>query len=213
MSTIEYQNAPRRFRMQDFKSVSDQYGGFAKSSKYAVVIHLQGQKIRNYASQDIMRDLTYLCEVAELPGRGFMAVDGIRYYGPTFKLPIMSAYEDINLTFLCRNKQYERQVFDNWMEIINPTDTYDFRYRDDYKAEIDVWQFNDVGEDYADAEYCITLQDAFPVLVNPQSATRGDDNYQRLTVSFTYMKWVRRGIDRPAGDYRLVEGKTTRVER
>ena len=213
MSTINYPNAPKRFKMQDFRSTSDRFGGFAKSARFAVTISPRGTVLRDLNMKSVARDLTYLCEVAEMPGRGFLSMDGYRYYGPQFKLPFMSEYADISLTFLCRNKQYERQFFDDWMEIINPTDTYDFRYRDDYASEIDIWQFSDIGRDYADAEYCISLHDAFPILVNPQSATWGDDNFQRLTVAFTYTKWTRKGLDRESGDFRLVEGRDIRVTR
>lgn len=213
MSTISYSNSPKRFKMQDFRSYSDRFGGFAKSARFAVTITPRGQVLRQQNSRTIARDLTYLCEVAEMPGRGFSSIDGYRYYGPQFKMPFMTEYADMSLTFLCRNKQYERQFFDDWMEIINPTDTYDFRYRDDYASEIDIWQFSDVGVDYADAEYCISLQDAYPILVNPQSATWGDDNFQRLTIAFTYSKWKRKGLDREPGERPLVAGNRIQVER
>jgi hypothetical protein len=80
-----------------------------------------------------MRELPYLCEVAEIPRRGFMNMD-VRYYGPNEKLPFLTQYEDMNLTFLCRNKSYERQFFDDWMSIINPTNTFDFNYRESYES-------------------------------------------------------------------------------
>lgn len=213
MSTITYPNSPKRFKMQDFRSSSDRFGGFAKSARFAVTIATRGNILKQKTSSTIARDLTYLCEVAEMPGRGFLSIDGYRYYGPQFKLPFMSEYADISLTFLCRNKQYERQFFDDWMEVINPTDTYDFRYRDNYTSEIDIWQFSDIGENYAEAEYCITLHDAYPTLVNPQSATWGDDNFQRLTVAFTYTKWTRKGLDHESGEFSIVQGNRIQVER
>lgn len=206
MSTINYPNAPKRFTMQDFRSASDRFGGFAKSARFAVTISPRSEVLK-FLGPSLAKDLTYLCEVAEMPGRGFLSIEGIRYYGPQFKLPFNTEYSDISLTFLCRNKQFERQFFDNWMEYINPTDTYHFRYRDNYASEINIWQFSDIGVDYAAAEYCITLHDAWPVLVNPQSATWGDDNFQRLTIAFTYSKWTRKGLDSPSGDFNLVQGK------
>jgi hypothetical protein len=214
MSSTSYPNAPKRFRMSDFRATSDRYGSFAKSARFAVTISPRGSVLKQKTTLSILQDLTYLCEVAEMPGRGFMSID-YRYYGPNFKTPHQTEYADMSLTFLCRNKQYERQFFDDWMETINPTDTFDFRYRDDYSSSIDIWQFSDIGKDYADAEYCITLHDAYPILVNPQSASWGDDNFQRLTVAFTYTKWTRKGLDAESGQYKLVEsiGNTVKVER
>lgn len=198
MATIEYTNQPKIFSLQDFRGISNQFGGLAKASRFIVTFNLKGQLVSGYAP--MARDLTYLCEVAEMPGRGFLSIDGIRYYGPTFQLPFVTEYTDISLTFLCRNKQYERQFFDNWMTLINPPNTYDFNYRDDYSADINIWHLTDVGEDFAKAEYNITIEDAYPTLVNPQSATWVDDNFQRLSVNFTYFRWIRKGLDPEARD-------------
>jgi hypothetical protein len=141
------------------------------------------------------RDLTYLCEVAEMPGRGFAFIDA-HYYGPSFKVPIRTEFDDINLTFLCRTASLERQFFDDWQTIINPPNTYDLNYRDDYRSEIDIFQFGEFGQDGSpEAQYCITLLDAWPMMVSPQPANWGDDTFQRVIVTFTYSKWVRRGID------------------
>jgi hypothetical protein len=136
-----------------------------------------------------------------------MNVD-LRYYGPSFKLPFQTTYEDINMTFLCRTTSLERQFFDDWLLVINPINTWDFNYRDDYRAEIDIFQFGEFSEDdngsFSDmssstgpeAVYKFTLHNAYPVLVNPQPATWADvDQFQRLIVSFTYTHWSRKGLD------------------
>lgn len=152
-----------------------------------------------------------------MPGRGFVSLDGIRYYGPAFKLPVYTEYDDINLTFICRTASLERQFFDDWMFAINPTNTFDFNYRDDYRAEIDIYQFADYsdGDNSAPAaQYCITLLDAWPYMLSPQPSSWSDDQFQRLVVSFTYMKWVRKGIEPtsswgepPNFAYDLVKGR------
>lgn len=153
-----------------------------------------------------LRDLTYLCEAAEIPGRGFMSSD-LRYYGPSFKIPYQSSYEDINMTFLVRDRFEERRFFDNWMEIINPSTNYDFEYRRNYLGEIHIFQMSDIaatvesqtpGDDpvkNSQRRYAIALRKAYPVLVNPQPMTWADDNFHRLTVTFTYTRWNRFGID------------------
>ena len=148
-------------------------------------------------------DLMYLCESAELPGRGFMSAD-IRYYGPNFKSPYQSTYEDINLTFLCRDQFEERRFFDNWMNVINPVNSYDFEYRDNYITNIEIYQMSDVDigntqgssptssvQERGQGRYKFTLAGAYPVLVNPQPVTWADDNFHRITVTFTYSRWYK----------------------
>lgn len=192
MSSVFIPNAPSALSMIDFKAISERYGSLAKSCKFIARIRPAGALMLPYIN--FVQDLTYLCEVGELPGRGFMNID-VRYYGPNQKLPFQSTYEDISLNFLCRAESFERQFFDDWMTRINPVNTWDFSYRDDYSAFIDLYQYSDVGIDQPEAKYWITLHDAYPILLNPQPATWMDDAFQRLVVSFTYTKWTRPGID------------------
>jgi len=197
MATIPFPNAPTHLRLSDFRAITDTLGGPVKTARFIVLIKPQGSLISGYAS--FSHELAYLCEVAEMPGRGFVALDGIHYYGPAFKLPSYTEYDDINFTFICRTASLERQFFDDWLTIINPTNTYDFNYRDDYRSEIDIYQFGEYGASSTAtepvAQYAVTLIDAYPYMVSPQPMAWSDDQFQRLVVSFTFMKWMRRGID------------------
>lgn len=216
MASIPITNAPRNLSIQDFRSVVDDHGGLAKASRFAAVIKPQGRLVAGYNS--FVRDLTYLCEITDIPGRNFYFYTGARYYGPGFNVMFMSDYQDFNMSFLCRNKSLERQFFDDWMSVINPVNTYDFNYRDDYIAEMDIFQFSESNLDYSanapEAEYKVTVKDVYPVMVQPQPATWQDGDFQRLVVTFTCTKWVRKGIDAEArtnagGGYSfsLVEGR------
>ena len=63
----------------------------------------------------ISRYLSLQCESAELPGRNIGTAD-VKIYGPSFKVPTSTSYNDMNLTFLCTNDFYERKLFDKWLE-------------------------------------------------------------------------------------------------
>lgn len=197
MSNIPINNPPSNLKMTDVKSINSYYGGLAKSCRFVVqiqpaAVHLQ----MGYG--DFLRQFQYLCEAVEMPGRGFVSAD-VRYYGPNQKLPVKTQYEDTTLTLLCRSESYERQFFDDWMEAINPTRSFNFRYRNEYECLVHIIQL----AEYSTAEnkttpkptYKITLFNAFPMLVNPQPMTWADDQFQRLAVTFTYHKWKRAGWD------------------
>lgn len=195
------ENSPRNLTAADFKSILDMDGGLAKSCRFVATI-MPGRMDLPFLGENgsILRDLMYLCEATQFPGRGFNNLD-VRYYGPNHKVPFQTAYEDITMTFLCRSAPNfpERMFFDNWLEYINPTTTFDFNYQDNYTAEITLYQFADftsTGDETApDALYEFSLLDAWPVLVNAQDVSWADDTAQRLTVSFSYSQWRRKGIN------------------
>ena len=197
MAFTEGQNAPRALDLETFKSVSDDFGSLAKSCRYVVRMLPTGINNPLKSYYGLFQDLIYLCEVAEFPGRGFESID-LRYYGPNFKMPFKTTYEDITLTFLCRSASLERQLFDDWMDVINPVNNFDFNYRDDYACDIDIFQYSEYdsfGYGSSDPVYAFTLKDAWPILVNPQPVTWADDQFLRLGVTFTYTKWLRPGLD------------------
>lgn len=199
--------------MSDFYAQSSAYKSLAKSSRFAVRIMPTGANslLRSYGP--FMRDFTYLCEAAELPGRGFMNADVKGYYGPDFKVPYQTEYQETAMTFLCRTESLERQFFDDWMEIINPTGTFNFSYKDDYVCQIEMFQFSEAPNTNRTepvATYAWTLHDAYPILVNPQPVTWADDNFQRLAITFTFTKWTRKNRDRDSSRYSLVESATVR---
>lgn len=158
------------------------------------------------------RDLMYLCEAAEMPSRQFMLVEN-RYYGPSHKIPFQSAYDDLNLTFICRSESRERRVFDDWMKIINPPNNFNFEFRDNYRANIEIFQYNDLmisaENPNPDPIYSFTLRDAYPTAIAGQPVTWADQEFLRLTVTFTYHFWIRKGMDpEPSGGKELVQGAT-----
>jgi hypothetical protein len=78
------------------------------------------------------------------------------------------------------------------MGIINPVRSFNFDYRDTYSSTIRLHQFSDIANE---SKYTFTFEEAYPILVSPQPATWADDNFHRLTVSFTYVRWYREGLD------------------
>ena len=227
MASVVINDAPKRISMLDFRTVSNKYGTLAKSCRFIARILPAGELLKRSIARGSLNvnELSYLCEATEFPGRGFMNVD-VRYYGPNQKLPFQSVYEDINMTFLCRADSLEREFFDNWMNVINPINTFDFNYKDDYKTQIDLFLYSDVQDSLDDSSfggevnmegpiptYKFSLIDAYPVLVNPQPVTWADDQFLRLGITFTYRYWTRaRGLDPVSGtgdgsrNYNLVEG-------
>jgi hypothetical protein len=223
MSDIPVTNSLKALGMNDALAIMNKYGGLAKSCRFAVRINrpqFLASLAASSASKSVLGDFTYLCEAAEMPGRGFVNAD-VRYYGPNQKLPVLTQYEDTTLTFVCRTEGYERQFFDDWMEYINPTNSFNFNFRREYETTIEIMQFAEYANPFNAGPnrgltsqpiepyetYRITLFNAFPLLVNPQPMTWADDQLMRLAVTFTYHKWQRVGKDAaPRSGASLING-------
>jgi len=175
--------------MGRFRSVLDTGGSVAKGCRYIVAIK-PPTTIKSFP-----RELHYLCEAAEFPGRGFSVVQ-TRYYGPSQMFPVNSEYQPINLSFICRSDSQERRFFDDWLDVINPVDNFNFEYPEKYYSQIEVYQYAEYGTQGTATptphiSYEWTLRKAWPTLVSPQAVTWADQDLLRLQVSFAYKFWDR----------------------
>jgi len=145
---------------------------------------------REYSQTDISRYLALQCETAELPGKTLQTADA-KVYGPTYKIPYQTQYQETTLTFLCTNDFYERKLFEKWLLAIMPSDTNNLRFANDYEnktrylTNITVMQYNESVKQV----FAVELQDAFPIGMASQQLSWSDDNLHRLSVQFSYRKY------------------------
>jgi len=199
-------NSPTNLTMVDMATLINSLGGPAKNCRFVARILPEGPNnmLTQLGYNSLLRDLTYLCEATEFPGRGFDFMEA-RYYGPPIYLPYNTKYSnELSMSFLCRAESYERQIFDDWMGVINPINIFDFNYAKDYYCTIDIYQLaeypnvnpNATGPATAPkATYMWSLKNAWPMQVNPQPVNWADADVLRMSVTFTYQYWVRPGRD------------------
>lgn len=194
------QAGPKYLNMLAFLGALDIGGSLTRGCRFAVTVRPPA------TMKSFPIDLHYMCEVAELPGRSFNVVQA-RYYGPSQLFPTNTEYQPITLSFLCRADSRERRFFDDWMDIINPTDSFNYAYPNEYWSQIDVFQYTE----YADPSplgplssiplvgmtltphisYQWSLIKAYPVAVSAQPVNWADQEVLRLSVTFTYKNWER----------------------
>jgi hypothetical protein len=210
MAISQKNNLPN-ISMDNFLGALSKLNYPARSCRFMVKIVPRSQNpILKYG-----RDLHFVCDAAEFPGRGFNVTD-VRYYGPSQTLPNNSMYSPTNLSFICRTDSLERQFFDDWMDYINPTTNYNFEYAENYYCDVFIYQFAEhstkappVASDNInlmpvprpdgfapDIIYGWTLRRAWPMLVAPQQVTWADNDILRLQVTFTYKHWDREDFKR-----------------
>lgn len=155
----------------------------ARPSRFDVVVPVPYYMLTQY---DNAKQLQMRCEAAELPGRTFATTDRKMGSVPIQKYPYQSTYNDVTLTFIVSDDMSEKIFFDSWMEVINPTMNFNFKYRADYSVDISINQY-DVTNNLT---YVSTLIDAYPISVNQLDMDWSSmDSHHKLAVAFAYSYW------------------------
>jgi hypothetical protein len=128
------------------------------------------------------KNLVYRCENANLPGRNFATLEQKIGSNPVEKYPYLTTYNDLDLTFIVDDDMNQKVFFDAWMNFINPTYNYNFRYKGDYSTAITISQYDVTNQ----ISYSINLYDAYPVSMNQMDLDWSSDGYHKLNITFAY---------------------------
>jgi hypothetical protein len=159
----------------------------ARPSRFDVVITQPSGFLGAYFNTT--RQLTYRCETAELPGKTYVTHDQ-KIYGVVQKFPYQHSYNDMNLTFVVSDDMAEKTFFDGWMDLISPTNTYNFEYKDNYKTTVIITQYNQQDKPTKKIE----LLEAYPITVNQLDLDWSTDGHHKLTVVMAYTYWKEMAI-------------------
>ena len=140
--------------------------------------------------RNISQRLTFRCENANLPGRTISTTDQ-KIYNIVEKFPNQTTYQDMDMTFIVGGDMAEKQFFDAWLELINPTTNFNFKYKGDYSTSITVNQY-DINNNLT---YTIELVDAYPIAVNQLDLDWSNDGYHKLSVVFAYTYWKNNSLN------------------
>jgi hypothetical protein len=180
-------------------------GGLARTNRFEAIIPIPNAILNFITSTDtdngieqngtlagiggigLSRALAIQCETTELPGRTLITAEA-KIYGPTYKIPYQTQYNEIALTFLCTNEFYERRLFETWINCVMAPDTNNMRFQDTYATTLQVVQYDDSINNI----YRVSMYNAFPIGIAPAPVAWADDGFHRLTVQFSYYKY---GID------------------
>ena len=123
-------------------SISDFQSSFkndlARPNRFDVLIPIPYLLLPYYSSG--ASQLSLRCDSTELPSRTFATVDRKIGSVPNQKFPNLSMYNDIGLNFYLSGDMSEKLLFDAWMEVINPSSNFNFKYKKDYVTEIEIKQ-------------------------------------------------------------------------
>jgi len=140
--------------------------------------------------RNISKNLSFRCENAQLPSRTFATLEQKFGSNPLEKYPYQTNYNELELTFIVSDDMSEKFFFDMWMEYINPSYSYNFKYKGDYVTDLQVTQYDVTNK----ASYSINVIDAYPISVNQLDLDWSNSEYHKLTVVFAYTYWQNNSV-------------------
>ena len=134
------------------------------------------------------REMTFRCESADLPGRGF-ATSNQQLYGPLRRIPYNSTYIDTTLVFqLSDNFLEEKRYFEQWQDAMQDPNSFDVAYYDDLIGTVKVESMDEKN----DVIYSCTLLEAYPLTITGVTLNWANrDEAMKLSVTMAYRKWER----------------------
>ena len=136
------------------------------------------------------RKLNLRCESALLPGRN-LETTSMKIYGVNELFPVATTYDNATLTFLVGDDMKEKTFFDSWLNWIQPTVTYDTKYKADYAVIIRINQYDVQNR----LSLSIDLIDAYPIAVNQMDLDWSSDAIHKVAVTFAYTSWRNNDVD------------------
>jgi hypothetical protein len=162
--------------------------GVAKTSHFEVFIQGGGD-------METERQLSYRAETVDIPGRSVTTVEHkFQNYGPVNKVAYGQVYGDVTVQFLLSEDMREKEYFEIWQDKMvgtgafnasNGQNAYNTKYFDDYSGTVEIRQYGSQGE----LRSIHTLNDAYPIIVNPVTMNWGEDAAARMGVTFAYRNY------------------------
>ena len=195
------------FNIEEFRAKTSERG-IQKNNKFLVQMTLPNnigpgvttQFTNTYEGNQAQRfkatqqQMEFWTDGANIPGIMLSLRQLLHYgYGVTTKKPIAPVFNDITFSIMNDGSADNLKYFHAWINFINNFDArsgwsdystvFELRYLKDYSTKVDIYQFNDSGEE----NLHIVLEEAYPIHVGDIPLNWADNsNLQRVPVTFTF---------------------------
>ena len=195
-----------------FRSFTEAAGGFAKPTKYIMIMTLpvgaddqpgvssdtkDGQNLdKLYGAQ-----VAFHCSDLQFPGRTIETISH-RVHGPERNMAQGLNFAEITAEFYCDKFMREKHYFETWQNMVIDKRTYELNYYDEYTAPIEIYQLSDFDEEMGstlenapkeelkNAVYGVKLVEAYPKTIAAQQLGYEMRNQiHKVSITFEYRYW------------------------
>lgn len=167
--------------------------GVAKASHFEV-------QVTGAGDAGLENSMMARVDTVDLPGRSLMTAEHkFTNYGPLNKVPYGGqTYGDTTMSIILSEDMREKEYFEVWQNSIVNTGAFDLgtvpqnalskfntKYFDDYLGTVTIRQYGSAG----DLRSIYTLNEAYPIIINPISMSWADDSLAKLSVTIAYRNY------------------------
>ena len=197
--------------IQNFIASMNRSGGFARTSRYAVVITPPAgllnsdSSVNNFNTARIAqnyltttnRQVNLHCSSVSMPGHDLQAMEQQHGSAPGREIVRSHDYEGtIAATFYLDSHLRERHFFEQWQRSAVNTQTHKANYYDDYIGELEIYQLDGDGE----ITYGIKATEVYPTLIaGIEYAYSSSNTIATQVVQFQYRQWYNMTSDEITG--------------
>jgi hypothetical protein len=185
--------------IQNFVASMNKAGGFARTSKYAVVITPPASIAGSFDKLDWMvgRQVNLHCNTVSMPGHDLQAQDVQHGSAPGRQIVQSHDYNGtIAASFYLDSHLRERHFFEKWQKMCVSKTTHKANYYDDYIGSMEIFQLNGAGE----ITYGIKAIEVYPTTIaGIEYAYANTDTIALQSVNFQYRQWFNMTSDDIAG--------------
>ncbi|MEK9696009.1 MAG: hypothetical protein VW270_09600 [Candidatus Poseidoniales archaeon] len=167
--------------------------GVAKTSHFEV-------QVTGAGDTNLENSMMARVDTIDLPGRSLATVEHkFTNYGPINKVPYGGQiYGDITMSIILSEDMREKEYFEVWQNEIVNTGAFDLgvvpqnalskfntKYFDNYLGVVTIRQYGSAG----DLRSIYTLNEAYPLIINPISMSWAEDDVAKLSVTMAYRNY------------------------
>lgn len=166
--------------------------GIAKTSHFEI-------QITGAGDSGLEQEMMTRADACDLPGRSLMTAEHkFGNYGPINKVPYGGqTYSDATVSIIASEDLREKEYFEVWQNYIVDTGAFETgdsrrvgskfnpQYFDSYLGTVNIRQYGSAGE----LRSIHTLQEAYPIIINPISMSWAEDSIVKISVTFAYKNY------------------------
>jgi hypothetical protein len=198
----------------EFVSSMNRANGFARTSKYAVVITPPASIAGSFEQLNwsVGKQVNLHCNTVSMPGHDLQAQDVQHGSAPGRQIVQSHDYNGtIAASFYLDSHLRERHFFEKWQSMAVNKSTHKANYYDDYIGTMEIFQLNGAGQ----ITYGVKAIEVYPTTIAGIEYAYANTNQIALqSVNFQYRQWFNMTSDDIAGytktsilDWKLDENK------